>query len=291
MSERLTVLAFRAAWALLPRTPERVSRRLFDLLSDLGWLHNGADVRRLQSNLARVSGLQGQPLRDLTRRAMRSYGRYWREMFSLPGWSQAQFDGRVRVVGREHLDAALASGRGAVLAATHSGNWDMAGVWCARRYGQATTVAERVKPEALFDAFVAARSRYGIEIIPHRGGPKPPFAVLLERLRAGGLVGLVCDRDLSRHGVDVEFFGATARMAGGPAALARASGATLIPVAVWNDGPTCIIEFHAPITIDTHDSTESVTQRIADVFAADLARHPEDWHMLQTVWPRMGERG
>lgn len=280
------MLAFRAAWAALPRAPEWVSVRLFNVLSDLAWLHNGTDVHRLQSNLARVTGLdpESDALRQLTRRAMRSYGRYWREMFVLSAWTEAEVGHRLRVLGKQHLDTALAAGNGVVLAGTHSGNWDLPGLWAGRTYGRITTVAERLKPEALFDAFVAKRSAYGLEIIPHKGGPRAPFAVLLERLRAGGIVALVSDRDLSERGVTVEFFGASARMAAGPAALARATGAPLLPVGVWNDGATVVLNIHEPLTVAPDDTVQLVCQRLADVYAADIAAHAEDWHMLQRVW-------
>ena len=286
MVDRLTVLAFRAAWAVLPRLPETISVPLFNLLSDLAWLHNGSDVHRLQANLARVTGLDpaSDAARQLARRAMRSYGRYWREMFSLSAWSSAEIDRRLRIVGKEHLDAALATGRGVVLAGTHSGNWDLPGLWAGRTYGRVTTVAERLKPEELFDAFVEMRSAHGLEIVPHRGGPRAPFAVLLERLRTGGIVALVSDRDLSARGVEVQFFGATARMAAGPAALARGTGAALLPVAVWNDGSTVVLQIHAPLPVRADESVESICQRIADVFAVDIAAHVEDWHMMQHVW-------
>lgn len=284
--DRLTVFAFRAAWAALPRTPEVLATFIFNLLSDLAWLHNGSDVQRLQTNLARVTGRDpaSDEVRQLTRRALRSYGRYWREMFSLSAWSQADIEQRLRVIGKEHLDAAVASGRGAVLAGTHSGNWDLPGLWAGREYGRVTTVAERLKPEELFDAFVEKRSAHGLEIVPHRGGARSPFAILLERVRAGGIVALVSDRDLSERGVEVQFFGATARMAAGPAALARGTGAALMPVAVWNDGPTVVLHIHAPLQVTPDDTVEDVCQRIADVFASDIAAHAEDWHMMQRVW-------
>lgn len=288
MSERLVLLAFRAAWAVVPVLPDRLARGAFALMADLAWLRNGRGVRRLSSNLARVTGHEDASLRDLTRRAMRSYGRYWCEMFQLAGWPPSEVERRLRIEGREHLDAALARG-GVILAATHSGNWDLPGAWCGRTYGRATTVGERLKPEALFDTFVEARRKQGIEVLPHIGGERPALAVLLERLRGGGLVGLVCDRDLSRRGVDVQFFGANARMAAGPAVLARGTGSALIPVGVWNDADRVVVHFHEPVPANETDAVEAIMQRVADVFAADIAAHPEDWHMLQRVWTDAGE--
>lgn len=261
--------------------------RLFRLLADMAWLRSARDVQRLQRNLSRVTGLaaQSQELRSLTRESMRSYGRYWREMFTLGAWDSAEIERRIRVEGKQFIDAGLADGCGVILAAPHCGNWDLAGVWAAQTYGQATTVAERLKPEALFDAFVAARAKRGIEVLPHKGGARPAFAVLLERLRAGGLVGLVSDRDLSSTGVEVEFFGATARMAAGPAALALRTHAHLHPIYIWNDGEAVVFEVQPEIVPLEHETVQAVTQRLADRFAASIASHPTDWHMLQRVWP------
>ena len=286
MTARLTVFAFRVAWALIPRIPESVATRIFDALFDVLWLRNDKGVRRLQANLARVTGLpiESESLRALTRDGMRSYGRYWREMFSLSSWSDEEISRRLRIEGLEYLDQALAEGRGVMLAATHSGNWDLPGLWAGRRFGRVTTVAERLKPESLFDEFVARRTAYGAEILPHEGGAQQPFRVLLERLRAGGIVALVSDRDLTDRGIDVNFFGATARMAAGPAALARTTGAALLPVAVWNDGPVVVLTIHERLAIGSDMAVADICQRLADVFARDIAAHPQDWHMLQRVW-------
>ena len=60
--------------------------------------------------------------------------------------------------------------------------------------------------------------------------------MLAQRLRAGRLVCLPCDRDLTASGVEVTFFGEAARMAAGPAALAVQTGAALMPVTLWCEG-------------------------------------------------------
>ena len=114
------------------------------------------------------------------------------------------------------------------------------------------------------------------------------MVVLLERLREGRLVGLVCDRDLSERGVEVQFLGRTARMAAGPAALARNTGAALIPVGIWYEGEHVVVHFHEPLECAPEEAVPEITQRIADVFAQDIAAHPQDWHMLQRVW--IGDR-
>ena len=156
---------------------------------------------------------------------MRSYARYWLETFRLPKMDHASDRrGRRRATppAPHYIDDAVAAGRGYILALPHMGNWDVAGLWLIDRYHQPfTTVAERLKPESLFDRFVAYREGLGMEVLALTGGERSAVSVLTERLQAGGGVCLVADRDLSRQGIEVEFFGETARMPGGPGDAGR----------------------------------------------------------------------
>jgi KDO2-lipid IV(A) lauroyltransferase len=112
--------------------------------------------------------------------------------------------------------------------------------------------------------------------------------VLARRLRAGGLVCLLCERDLTGSGVEVEFFGEPARMAGGPAALAVHTGAALMPVTLWYSGRYWGAQIHPEIDVpsggDRPEMVTAMTQELARVFEGAIVRHPEDWHMLQKVF-------
>jgi lauroyl/myristoyl acyltransferase len=286
MRDRLILRAFLLAWEWLPKIPESIAKPLAAFVADLAWIGNGKGVRQLQTNLARVTGLQFDETRDLTRRGIRAYAEYWRILFQLERFTAEEREARVILHGFERVDAQVAAGHGVVIAATHSGNWDLAGTVVAGRYNGVTTVAERLKPEALFDAFAALRTKYGLEILPHRGGDRPALDVLRERIEQRRIVALVSDRDLSRRGIDVTFFEARTRMAAGPAALAVSTGAALMPAAVWTEGDLVHVLIHEPVDFDRSapDAIAIATQRLADVFARDIAAHPTDWHMLQRVW-------
>ncbi|HWT47432.1 MAG TPA: phosphatidylinositol mannoside acyltransferase, partial [Mycobacterium sp.] len=188
--------------------------------------------------------------------------------------------------GVDNLDAALAAGRGAVVALPHSGNWDMAGVWGVQRYGTLTTVAERLKPESLYQRFIDYRESLGFEVLPLSGCERPPFEVLSERLRDGGLVCLMAERDLTRSGVEVDFFGEATRMPAGPAKLAIETGAVLCPVHGWfedHEDQGWGFSIHPALDCSSGD-VGAITQALADQFAKNIAAHPEDWHMLQPQW-------
>ncbi|WP_143174298.1 phosphatidylinositol mannoside acyltransferase [Streptoalloteichus hindustanus] len=290
MRAKLVDAGYAAGWRLVRTLPEPVARRLFLAGAELAARRPGAGVRQLRRNLARVvPTATAAELDDLVLRGLRSYARYWCEAFRLPSTDHRalyrEVDPSVR--GKENLDAALAAGRGAIVVLPHSGNWDAAGVWLVGHSGPFTTVVERLRPEALYRRFVAYRESLGFEILPSSGGPVPPAMTLARRLRRNQVVCLVADRDLSATGVEVTFFGERTRMPAGPAHLAARTGAALLPARSLFAGERGYdIEIHPPVAVPGRDraAVAEATQAVADVFAADIARRPEDWHMLQRLW-------
>ncbi|MGH3588635.1 MAG: phosphatidylinositol mannoside acyltransferase, partial [Pseudonocardia sp.] len=244
-------------------------------------------------NLARVvPGATPAELDALVRAGLRSYARYWCEMFRLrPEDARAVYarteDG---VSGTAPFFDALAAGRGVVFALPHSGNWDAAGVWVVealRRLGHEpvfTTMAQRLRPESLYRRFLAYRESLGFEVVPAEAGSSAHRA-LTGRLRAGGVVCLVADRDLAGSGVEVSFFGEPARFPVGPARLAALTDAVLLPAYPHFRPDGWGVSFAPPVPVDrTPVSVARATQSIADAFARLIAQAPADWHALQPLW-------
>lgn len=281
--QRVVDGGFAAAWAVVRWLPEPFVRWLFRLAADVVVRRNGRGVRRLRGNLAVVRpDANPEELDRLTRDGMRSYLRYWQEAFRLPEWTDEEIVGRVRTVNEKLLRDAYAAGRGVICALPHLANYDHAGAWAGRTGMPVWTVAERLRPESLFDRFIAYRKKLGMEVLPLTGGNGDVPRILAERLRAGAFVCLVADRDLSESGVPVTFFGRPSRMPAGPAALSLRTGAPLIPATLHYDGPDLVITFHD--TVDPEGGAAAMTQRCADAFAQGIAAHPEDWHMLQRIF-------
>jgi len=280
----VTDLGYAAGWRLVRSMPEPMARSVFGAGARYAAL--GGGPAQLRKNLARVLGTTpaGVP-RALMRASLDSYARYWREAFRLPSMNLTKVAARLdRVfIGADKFAAAHAAGTGAVMALPHSGNWDMAGVWLAQNYGTFTTVAERLKPESLYDRFIAFRESLGFEVLPATGGDRPPMEILAERLRANRFVCLMADRDLSRSGVPVQFFGEPTRLPAGPARLAIETGAPLHPAHVYYDGADCVVRIDDAIDTASGDVCV-ITQALADRFAVNIAAHPQDWHMLQPLW-------
>ena len=282
-------LAYALGWGAVRKMPEPVARRLFQQVADQAWRRQGKSVRRLRANLARVAPTAD--LDALTRQGIRSYARYWLEVFRLPDMSAERIVGNMYVRDEERIFEAYARGKGVILALPHMGNWDHAGAWLVHRGIPFTTVAERLQPDSLFDRFVEFRESLGMEVIALAGeggaaggaqdAPQAPFDLLAERLEAGRMLCLLSERDLTRNGVPVTFFGETATMPAGPAALCLRTGATLLPTTVWFTPNGWEGQIHPPVA---HTDIATMTQTMADNFAATIAAHPQDWHMFQRLW-------
>ncbi|KQY37912.1 lipid A biosynthesis lauroyl acyltransferase [Nocardia sp. Root136] len=284
LKDRMSDWGYAAGWGLVRSAPEGLVRKIFDLGADRAV--KGGGPQQLRRNLARVLGVPADQVPDdLMRASMRSYARYWREAFRLPSMDHTAID--YYVGGLENVDAALEQGRGLILVLPHSGNWDMAGVWLVQHYDNFTTVAERLKPESLFERFVAYRESLGFEVFPLTGGEQPPFAALAERLRQNRIVCLMGERDLTGKGVPVDFLGERTWMPGGAAKLAIETGAALVPVHGWftvDEDGTEGWGLKAEPALDVSGGVAAATQALADRFAANIAEHPADWHMLQPLW-------
>ncbi|WP_200886776.1 phosphatidylinositol mannoside acyltransferase [Phaeacidiphilus oryzae] len=302
LADEANYLAYAAGWGLVKRLPEPVARRLFAGLGDYAARRRGPRVQRLEANLRRVRPkATDAELTELVRLGMRSYMRYWLESFRLPVWSKDRIRTSFAPQHVERLDQNIEAGRGVVFALPHMANWDLAGAWVVARGLEFTTVAERLKPEKLFDRFVAYREGLGMEVLPLTGGAAT-MALLARRLRKGGLVCLVGDRDLSESGIEVSFMDEATRMPAGPAALAVGTGAALLPVSLWFDGENPVMqgmvheEIEVPRTGTRKEKIAAMTQSLADVWAEAIKEHPQDWHMLSRYWladldPRREPRG
>jgi lauroyl/myristoyl acyltransferase len=289
--ERLTYLAYTVGWAVVRALPERVAATLFRLGADLAWRRRRSGVQRLEANLRRVLGpdVDDAELAATVRAGVRSYARYWLEVFRLPVIGNDRIVAGMRCIDEWRLRDALASGRGVVTALPHQGNWDHAGAWAVLTGMPLTTVAERLEPAKLFDRFVAFRESLGMEVLPLTGGERPAYDVLTERLRAGGLLCLLADRDLTSSGVEVEFFGARTRFPAGPAALALRTGAVLLPVTLWyGDDGGWVAHMHPEVVPSAGSprggAIADMTQQVARAFEESIRAHPQDWHMLQRLW-------
>lgn len=272
--------AFRLGWRQAHRVPAPIIAAVLGVAARIAVRVEGRHVATLRRNLALTTG---RPVDDrLLTAAVRSHLRNVYEMLALPGWSPEEVLGRIETVNEAGLRAAYAD-TGAVAALPHSGNWDLAGAYAQLTAMPVSTVAEQLA-DAEFAAFVAFRARLGMQVLSHRD--PAVIGELVGAVRAGRLVCLLGDRDLSGSGVPVRWAGHQVTMPAGPAVVARRSGAALVPVVCQYTPRGMRIVFGDPIAPRPgRAGLVAMTQDVANFFVATLARQPQDWHMMQPFFP------
>lgn len=218
-----------------------------------------------------------------------SYARYWAESLRLPGSSPARIDAGMSWQGIGRVAQAVEAGRGAILALPHLGGWEWGGFWMVQQGYAVTVVVEALEPPEVFEWFVGFRRSLGMEVVPV--GPDAA-ATVIRALRAGGVVCLLCDRNIGGSaGIEVEFFGERTELPAGPAMVALRTGAALLPAAVYFDGPGDghLAVVRPPISTARTGAFRGDVTRVAQALAAELEvlvrRAPTQWHLMQPNWP------
>jgi KDO2-lipid IV(A) lauroyltransferase len=285
VKDNIAAYAYFAGWRIVRWLPEKTAYTLAYWVADFLTKRNGKNVSRLRSNLRRTKpDITSLDLDLLVFEAMRSYMRYWCDTFRFPDWSVARVRSTVTVTNEHLLIDAIAAKTGVIVSLPHAGNWDHAGAYFCAQGIHLVTVAERLKPEKLFLKFLGYRQAMGMEVLPLDGRV---LATLAQRLRQGALVALVADRDLSRTGIDVEFFGGPSRMPAGPALLALKTSAPLITAFVSYTESGIHVDFKLivlPSEGNEKEKVSKIVQMTAKNFQEGISEHPADWHMLQRIW-------
>nr|WP_255622162.1 hypothetical protein [Tessaracoccus sp. OS52] len=204
---------------------------------------------------------------------------------SLAHWSDEDVLSR-GIISEHHLKRLRESlaGPGLVIALPHMGSWDFAGAWCARMGIKVVSVAERL-PAGLYEKFRQAREGMGMDIYP--AGEPGLMAKLAQDVRAGRMVCLLSDRDLSRRGIEVPWptddHPLVVSVPPGPALLAAQTGADLRAVVTIFRGDS--VEMRVSERIDVESPRETMTDVVA-AFAEGVDAAPTSWLMLQPLTRR-----
>ena len=285
MIAQITAFAYLLGWRIVRLLPESAAYRIFNSLAKRSVRKKSTSYRRLKENLRRVKADLSEPdLDELSARGMESYLRYWCDAFRLPSWNHERIVKTVTVEGEDKFRALVAEGKGVVVSLPHSGNWDHAGAYFSATGVPIISVAEKLKPERVFQAFLKYRAEIGMRIYSTSENVMP---ILNKHLANGEVVALVADRDLSKSGIEVKFFDGVAKMPSGPAVLAIRNDSYLVVAHVtYTKSGIHIIFSDALRPRENAELTaiEDLIQQSADLFAEGIRNAPEDWHMLQKIW-------
>ncbi len=246
--------------------------------------------RMVERHMRRAMGSSAtaDAVKRATKNAFASYCRYWIESFRLPSINKSRLSSGIEVPDYQYVEQALQRGKGVILALPHLGGWEWAGFWMATvNKLPITVVVEPIEPPQLFDWFAGFRSKLGMKVVPI--GPSAG-AEIASALKRNEIVCLLCDRDISGSGIEVDFMGEHTTLPGGPALLALRTGATVLPTAVYFQPRGQHIGVVRPPLNTNRQATiredvKRVTAHLADELALLIQRAPEQWHLFQPNWP------
>jgi KDO2-lipid IV(A) lauroyltransferase len=223
----------------------------------------------------------------LLRASFAELGRTAAEWARHPRLSPEQLLARVEFRGVEHLEKALQRGRGAIVVTAHYGHWEL--IPSALRFRlpqvEVTPVGRRLG-NPLVQAMVAARRNLG-------GGAwiEQDTAEIIRTLRRNAVVGILADlrRSRNRGGILVPFLGRRAWTSRGPAAIARRTGAAVLPAFARRiQGVRHRIEFlpelEQPRGGDLHADTAAATAAINDALGRFILAEPSSWLWVHRRW-------
>ena len=191
---------------LLSRLSLSGAQRLGRVVGRAFWLVNGKTRRIVEDNLSRcLPELDSAERQTLARRTLIETGMGLLETAPIWNWSRSQVESAiVGMHGFETIEAALESGRGAIVLAPHIGNWELGGLATSAR--TQTTIMYRPPREPALEALLNdVRSRSGADMAPAnlRG-----VRQALRALKRGELVAILPDQaPREGEGVLAPFFG------------------------------------------------------------------------------------
>ncbi len=294
-------LLLEAALQLAPSLPEPVADSLARATARLEYTFATKRRRAVESNLAwiRDSGrLPGpSPHRGTARAIFESYHRFLLEYLGQRSLGAHALDAKFRFEGMELLYHALSGGRGAVVAAPHVGNWELAGI-ATSRLGHRVHVVTGVQfHPSLAPAARALKNRERMLV----STPEEGFRPLLRTLRKGGIVVLLADGDVFVRSLETEFFGRRVPLPLGPALLARRAGAPILfahaerrAAASCGAGHRARGAFHVvsfdgmalpDFNLPVKEDLLRLTRRVAESQERTIAAHLDTWCIFRPLFP------
>lgn len=283
----LAYLLYRLAGAIVPHIPPRWGYPFFSFIGDLVYRFATGARQIVQENLGHVLGQESDKakIEDTARQLFRNSLKNYYELFHQRTLSQEEMRASLTVKGLEHIDEALAEGKGLVLAAAHLGSPDGL-IYLASFFSyRVTAPAEHLRPERLFRYLLSLRRRGGMTLLPADG----PLLALFRALKRNEIVAVAADRDTTESGIIVDFFGAPARLPDGHVQLAMRTGAKLA-LAFGKREPdnSLTIEIHPPLELeDTGDFERDVRANMEKVVTSlerVIRTHPEQWLIFYPLW-------
>jgi KDO2-lipid IV(A) lauroyltransferase len=226
-----------------------------------------------------------EEIRRIAVRVFENLGRNAAELINFPKITKENVDRLVKIEGIKTVDESFARGNGTIILAAHFGNWELTGLIFRIKGYPGRTIGKKIYFYKYDNWLNNLRRAQDINVIYRDESARK----MLKVLKDNQILGIVADQDVdSVEGVFVNFFGRPAYTPSGPVALAKVTGASIIPVLVLREGGKHRFIVEKPIElVDTGNKEADLvanTQRWSDVIESYIRRYPEQWVWMHKRW-------
>lgn len=299
----LPYYAYRGAEALVSVLPQRASYWLGDRVADALLLTVPSKMDALRDNLRHVlPSADERTMRRVVRRNLRNLTHSWVDVMAMSS-RRTDLPSRIDIEGFENFGGPLKSGRGVVVMSMHYGSWEVGLAGWNAMGGEMALLAEVLRPRQLFERVIGARGKQRVHVIPidvaairnsdaqtaRRIGASSTREVF-RVLRSGGVIAMALDRDLTGNGEMLPFFGTPASIPVGVVDIAVRTGAAIVPIILYRNNRRVRAVPHKEIAYDQAAPRDAevrrVTRELLALFERVIREHPEQWHVLDPIWPQ-----
>jgi lauroyl/myristoyl acyltransferase len=284
---------FKLASIVIPRLPRWFVLSLANLIGLVAWLVASKARKRATANMIHVLGPQvlatradRRRLRRCVRGIFQNSARNYLEVFFLPYTRPESFLRNIDAEGIEHLEAALALGKGVILFSAHLGPFEFLVQWLSLKGYQVTIPTEQLKDQRMLDLMLKLRSSRGIHFIPLGDGTA--LRSVIQALRNNQIVLIAADRAVQGESVEKPFFGEPARLPIGPVSLSQRTGAALLGAFGWRTSSKRIAGQVVPLSLELTEEERANTDKllcaVIEMMEQFIKAHPDQWLVFSPVW-------
>lgn len=265
--------------------PRRLRYAIGAFIGETGWIllprrRRDMAIRNIMHGLSVSRDEAWQIARDSSTR----FGRMFIEVFFASKLNAENIHEYIRFSGKEHLDDALAHGKGVILATAHTGNWELMGAALAIHGYPIVGIAQKQHSSGMDKFINEQRTAPGMEVVY-----KSEVRDMVRLMAKGKIVGLLMDQDARDGGIFVDFLGRPSSTPPGPAAIARLCNAPIVPAFITEEQPGHhAICFHPAVwiekTADRNTDLRQVTQQLSDIIEQHIRTYPHEWFWLHNRW-------
>ena len=272
--------------AILCALPYRVQYGIGYVLGQLGWLFTPSNRKRLAIGQILFCRITDDPVeaKRIAKASVTRFGRMIVDVLRYPEIKDGKYKEMFTMEGREYLEDAKEDGKGAIIIALHSGNWELLGGILASEGYPLISVAMQQQGDA--DKFINEYRALMKQHVTYKTGVRE----MVKELQQGSFIGLIMDQDPGDKGQLVPFFGYETLTPVGPAAMARMQDVPIIPITIRFNEYTekHEITVHPPVYAEKTEERKrdiALTLTMLNEWLEDyIRRYPEDWFWLHNRW-------